>query len=220
MTVHPRRAKDRNLTYKGLQVPWVTRWTGEIPADRKIELYRVPGGLRVSYPEATTEYRDRYGVLWQQEGIRRGGEPQFAQVSSHRQRAAMTKGLCQVCGDRIADKPIRWLMDPGQLRHTDNDETLTVSPPTCSACVEIALKACPHLRTHDQVIVMVLEYEIWGVWGDMVRLQDGRLQRKKGVYVPYDDSLNLGAVVAKQQVVKFTKFIIERADYSAVTGMM
>lgn len=197
------------LIYKGLQVPWVTRWTGEIPVNRlRADVYRVPGGLRLSYPD-NIGFRDKHGVLWQHEGIRRGGEPQFAQVSAHRQRTSMTKRICQVCGNKITDRPIRWLMAPNQLTPADDGTALTMSPPTCSDCVEVALKACPHLRTHDRLILNVLEYEVWGVWGDVVRVQDGRLQRARRVNISYDDRVDLGAVLAKQQVVQLTKFTIE-----------
>lgn len=216
------------LTFKGLQVPWVTRWTNEVPDGAKFDVIDELGGINLRYTDGI-EFRDDHGVLWQREGIGRGGEPQFAHVSAHRQRAAMRQRRCQVCGHRISDQPIRWLMDPGQLTHLDDGTALTVSPPTCSSCVDVALNACPHLRSNDRLILTVLEYRIWGVWGEVVRRVPGEsgpvLQRAKGVNVAYErtdlDGLgsrrylnsviarHLKSVIAKQQVVQLTKFTIE-----------
>src|SRR5438445_6042211 len=165
------------LLYKGLQVPWVTRWTGEVPAGAQVDVVLEQGEPVVRYADGI-EFRDDHGVLWQREGIRRGGEPQFAQVSAYRQRAAMRGGKCQVCGQRITDRPIRWLMDPVQLTHLRDGTALTFSPPTCTGCVDVALDACPHLRNNDRLILSVLEYRIWGVWGDMVRLDPGEAEPK------------------------------------------
>jgi len=205
------------MTYKGLQVPWVTRWKKEVNTDA-IKTRLVDGELGLFYSDGH-EYRDDHGVLWQREGIGRGGEPEFAQVSAHRQRAAMRKGLCQVCGERITDRPIRWLMGASQFTPLRDGTALTFSPPTCSDCVEVALKACPHLRSHDRVVLLVLEYRIWGVFGDMLRIAPGttelgpdtRLQRARRVEIAYDRP-DLGAAVAKQQIVQLTKFTIERRD--------
>jgi hypothetical protein len=204
------------VTYKGLQVPWVTRWTGEIAEGQKVDTGLVNGELRVSYADGI-EVRDDRGVLWQREGIDRKGEPQFAQVSAHRQRAAMRKGLCQVCGERITDRPIRWLMSAHQLTPLRDGTALTFSPPTCSGCVDVALKACPHLRTNDRLILRVLEYRIWGVWGDMARIPpetvdvgpDTVLQVDRRVYINYDRP-DLAAAIAKQQVVQLLKYAIEK----------
>lgn len=201
-----------SLTYKGLQVPWVTRWTDEVPSNIKPDVILKDGEPIIQYADGV-EFRDEHGVLWQREGIRRGGEPQFAQVSAFRQRAAMRHRRCQVCGERISDRPIRWLMDPRQLTHLRDGTALTFSPPTCSTCVDVALNACPHLRNSDRLILSVLEYKVWGVWGDMVRLAPGseaqpRLQYAKRVDISYDRK-DLASAIAKQQLVQLTKFTIE-----------
>jgi hypothetical protein len=203
------------LTHKGMQVPWVTRWTNEVSTD-KVKTALVDGELSLFYSDGH-EYRDDHGVLWQREGIGRGGEPQFAQVSAHRQRAAMRKGLCQVCGQRITDRPIRWLMAANQLTPVRDGTALTFSPPTCSDCVDVALEACPHLRAHDRIILRVLEYRIWGVFGDVVRLPpevtdlgpDTRLQVARRVNIAYDRP-DLDTAIGKQQIVQLTKYTVEK----------
>lgn len=210
-------AEAATLTYRGLQVPWVTRWTKEIAGRVKVDVALEDGQLRVRYADGI-EYRDKHGVLWQREGIMRGGEPQFAHVSGPRQRTCMRKQLCQVCGKRITDRPIRWLMDPGQLTLQEDGTGLTVSPPTCSSCVDVALDACPHLRTNERLILTVLEYRVWGVWGDVVYLDPnkptadpGSLQRTR-MNVPYDQHWPLGSVLAKQQVAQLIKFTTEKVS--------
>lgn len=202
-----------DLTYKGFQVPWVTRWTEEEPSSAPAQVTLDEHGEPVVGYRDGVEFRDEHGVLWLREGIRRGGEPQFAQVSAYRQRAAMLHRRCQVCGRRIAERLIRWLMDPVQLTHLRDGTALTFSPPTCSSCVDIALNACPHLRSNDRLILSVLEYRIWGVWGDMVRLNpdepEPKVQYAKRVNISYDRP-DLAAAIAKQQIVQLTKFTIEK----------
>jgi hypothetical protein len=152
--------------------------------------------------------------LWIGEGLGRGGEPQFAHVSSHRQRSCMLHRRCQVCGRRIKDRPIRWLMNADQLWEGDDDDgaTLTISPPTCSDCVDVALNACPHLRTHAPIVVRVLDYRVWGVFGDAYAPDrergPGHYQTRKGIHLPYSSPLR-SMVLAKQLVVEFTKYAVE-----------
>jgi hypothetical protein len=175
------------------------------------------GQLIVSYPGGPEVREAKTGILWMREGIGRGGEPQFSQVSVHRQRAAMFKQLCQVCGQRITDRPIQWLMSAKQLEQAPDGETITMSPPTCSACVPIALDLCPHLRKGDWLIANVLEYEVWGVWGEglVTDHQQQKVTRHKDLKIPYAggiEGLDMTAVIAKQVIVAFHKFTITRPE--------
>lgn len=195
---------------KDQPVPWVTRWTNEVN-QTKLQVSITRDGLTLSYADGN-EDRDAFGVLWKREGITRGGTPQFSEINTYRQRAAMNKCLCQVCGKKIQERPIRWLMSRASLHHLEDGTALTISAPTCSPCIPLAVELCPHLKTSDPVILRVLEYEKWGVYGEAVHYDEegGRARDLRGVYVPYVNSpIPLAAAVGFQQVVRLTKFAIE-----------
>lgn len=202
--------------FEGRPVPWVTRWSGEVTSERvAVEIDREHVFLTYQHPQET---RDEHGVLWRQEGILRRGNPLWAEINAHRQRLAMRKRLCQVCGTKIDGRPIRWLVPHDQLwsgdpnRPQDAGTKLTISAPTCDACIPLAQKLCPFLKSKDTAILRVLDYEMWGVYGEAVSVdrETGRGKDLRGIYVPYEDSpVELSAVLAFQQVVRLTKFVIE-----------
>lgn len=205
--------------WKGHAVPWVTRWTGEV-CDDKLQVSISREGVHLEYKDGN-ENRDRdTGLLWKREGLGRAGEPQFAEVNTYRQRASMRHRKCQVCGSKINDRPIRWLMSRKQLHRgdatapwgVDEDSALTMSAPTCSACIPLALGLCPHLRSSPWLILKVLDYEPWGVYGEAVRVdrETGRGRDLRGIMVPFENPpIELSAVVAFQSVVRLTKYVIE-----------
>ena len=197
--------------HRGAPIPWVVRWSGEVSTDAaQVSLDTATGAVHLTYQDGN-EDRDNYGMLWKREGLGRQGEPEFAQLNTYRQRASMNKRLCQVCGSKINERPIRWLVGAGQLHHT-NEGTFTISPPTCSSCIPLALELCPHLNSKGYTILRVLDYRRWGVYGEGVTLdQETKKGRQlRGIYVPYENPpLELSAVVAFQQVALLTKFVVE-----------
>jgi hypothetical protein len=199
--------------WKGRPVPWVTRWTGQIVNESLMVSVDTDGDVWARY-RGGDENREQSGILWMKEGLNRNGEPEFSQMSAYRQRASMAKRLCQVCGQKINDRPIRWLLSKYQMDHTPEGEILTISPPTCERCIPLAMRLCPHLKDRDHAAVAtVLKYEIWGVYGSVVYVdQQLRSQEKRGVLVPYDrDDLPFPyqSVIARQLVARWTKFILE-----------
>jgi len=196
--------------WEGRPVPWVTRWTGErIDTPLKVSLGR--DGVHLNYEDGQ-ENRDGHGVLWRREGLTRSGEPEYSQLNAYRQQACMSRRRCQVCGSKIDERPIRWLMSRAQLRTGEQGEALTMSPPTCSSCIPLALDLCPHLKSSPHVILKVLDYEPWGVYGEGVTVdpETGKGRNLRGVHVPYvEPPIKLTAVVAFQQVVRLTKFVVE-----------
>lgn len=191
--------------WKGRPVPWVTRWSGErIDTPLQVSLSR--DGVHLNYEDGQETY-DGHGVLWKREGLTRAGEPEYSQMNTYRQRACMSRRKCQVCGAKINERPIRWLVSRAQFQ-----EALTMSPPTCSSCIPLALELCPHLKSNPYLILKVLDYEPWGVYGEAVTIdyETGKGRDLRGVYVPYaDPPIDLTAVVAFQQVVQLTKFVVE-----------
>lgn len=216
--------------WKDHPVPWVARWTGQ-KVEEALSISLTREGVHIGYKNGR-ENRESSGVLWLREGLNRSGEPEFGQVSAYRQRLSMTRRRCQVCGEHIQEDVIRWLMGRKQFDISPAGEPLTVSPPTCSECIPLALELCPFLKGNETMILKVLEYEPWGVHGDAVvmrdpdgkpvdvrqgfdeemrpswtrslRIQYGRAAEyaERGIYMP--------AILAKQQVVRLTKFTEER----------
>lgn len=203
--------------WNGRPVPWVTRWSGEVIEESlTISLHPERREIMVGYRNGN-ENREPSGILWQREGITRGGEPQWAQVSTYRQRASMTRRKCQVCGRKIESRVIRWLIPKRLLETTEDGETLTTSPPTCDSCIPLALELCPFLKKSGEwVILRVLEYEAWGVLGEAVAYDKEKhaTQRLRGAMIKYDKEyprISPGAVIAKQQVAQLTKFSEEKS---------
>lgn len=205
-------------------VPWVTRWTNEVVDDASnvVITRREDGGLSVHYENSKHESRDRFGILWQREGIGRGGEPQFGAVNTYRQRRCMLKSRCQVCGGPVQDHaegggPTTWLMPLGFLQWVQDEvhtepTPVTATPPTCEACIPLAIDVCPNLRAEGYELYHVLSWGVWGVRGRHHWLVGGRIQRKMSL-VPYDlqgyedTPAYEGATLAQQQVVVWNKFV-------------
>lgn len=196
--------------FNGRPVPWITRWSNEI-LRIPYSLEVVPGGtIRTVYPDGN---EDRLGdTLWQREGLTRGGEPQWKSVNTYRQRKAMRRCHCQVCGDKIDTRPITFLMPMDGLEHLDENTVLTVQAPTCEACIPLALKLCPHLKKYGYQIVKAIDYSMWGIYGEVVFTVENQIRRMQ-TYIGYDQhnppEFSLGQVVAKQQVIQLGKYVTE-----------
>lgn len=205
MTTSP----DALPQWKGTAVPWIARWSDEIIRE-PYSMAQTREGMVFVYPDGK-ENRDPRGYLWQREGLKRGGEPKFAQVNTYRQRASMRKCLCQVCGKKIDERPIRWLMPLEGIQRNPAGDPLTVSAPTCSDCIELALELCPHMKKAGYEILNVLEYSEWGVYGEAM-LQTR--QRLRPTFFGYDQDygpqFSWELVFAKQVVVRLDKFTVEK----------
>lgn len=207
------------IEYKGRPVPWITRWTDEVPtlsfSVRQVAIGGDPTPrLQAFYPNDPGSHQEGL-VLWQVDGLTRGGEPQWSQVNTMRQRAAMRKCLCQVCGNRMPDGPIRWLMHTtNDITITDNGDAITTNPPTCENCIDIALAKCPHLLKYGHRFAIVNDHDMWGVYGSWVRLEeDGTItqgENQQNKHFAYDLGVapNI-AVVARQQAVRLIDWTYE-----------
>lgn len=221
--------KSTLIQFNGFPVPWVTRWTGQVPLNtgERLTIGQDREGFFVEYQSGANN-RDQHGFLWQREGLNRTGEPEYSQVSTYRQRTCMTRRRCQVCGSHIESDVINWLLSKAQLEHYDS-EVVTMSPPTCDGCIPIALDLCPHLKKGYGVLVKVLDYEPWGISGEGFVLDEAQgVQRANNILVPYDgrqaaqvnNTMALRysdkafvprAVIAKQMVVRFNKYVIQES---------
>ena len=201
-------------SFNGRPVPWITRWTGELSPERNdygVEVAK-DGEWRLAYPDGHS-VRDDRGILWQREGLGRKGEPMWADVSTFRQRAAMKRGLCQVCGTTITERPYRFLIPRDGMEQYDADTWLTMQAPVCIECVPLALKLCPALKRDGYQLLRVLDYQAWGVLGQ-VTYRDERGFHKIQATVCFDTSeygpdFRLSHVMAQQVVIKLDKYVVE-----------
>jgi hypothetical protein len=93
-----------------LLVPYVTSWTTETDMPFEV-VYRRGGGIACA--DEIVADRDELGILWTRTYSRqRDGRPEFGKVHSLRQRRAMRRLLCQVCGEPAdqSDDGVLWLL--------------------------------------------------------------------------------------------------------------
>ena len=200
------------IRYKGQVVPWVSRWSGERDDESlRIAKNLTTGALTLFYEDTADpdrdENRDERGVLWARDKQDRSGWPEFGQVNSLRQRACMLERRCQVCGGQITETPIPWLMGPQHL-YKVNRAYVTMSPPTCRRCADLSRELCPHLSTKGARLVLVNDYEVWGVYGEAVWFEPGDVVRSDphaGISFAAPEH-PLSGVLAKQLLVRFTDF--------------
>ncbi|MYY11031.1 hypothetical protein GT204_19490 [Streptomyces sp. SID4919] len=121
-------------------VPYLTAWSSE-RTQRPPVIVR---GAGIGYADESPYGRDGDGVLWMRESVSPGrGRPEFGRVHLLRQRRAMRRLLCQVCG-RSADRDgngVLWL-----LGEHDAAELTTTHPPLCVPCAAQSVRSCPYLR--------------------------------------------------------------------------
>jgi hypothetical protein len=107
-------------------VPYIASWSGERPTSTPL----VANGRRgIGYRRERPGDRDAHGVLWQRYVRAPGvGEPRFKKVHPHRQRHAMRRLLCQVCGGPADEdeRGILWLI--GEPERGWSGEELTGPP--------------------------------------------------------------------------------------------
>jgi hypothetical protein len=147
-----------------ITVPYITQWSGE-QTSRVSVVQRRRG---IAYSDERPGDRDEHGVLWIRESSQPGqGRPLFGKIHSRRQRKAMTKLLCQVCGQRADrnDDGVLWLIcEDSQRPETWPDELSVGDPPVCARCAAMAVRLCPRLR-RQYTALRVSSHDVVGVWG-------------------------------------------------------
>ncbi|MFF3730767.1 hypothetical protein ACFYXM_10720 [Streptomyces sp. NPDC002476] len=184
--------QPRQFHWRGLRVPYVALWSSE--KEQLALLVRTVGGEwrneRIGYTDELPTDR-RQETLWVRYSVSRGsGTPDLALMHPLRQRQALERMLCQVCGKSTYDEAFRrWgerhlfiRRDPDNRPISDGE--LTATPPVCEPCAIESARSCPHLR-RGYTAALVKYAEPWGVSG---YLYDSALERSPSVTsVPYTD---------------------------------
>ncbi len=156
-------------------VPYITAWSGE----QRLTPLVIATVRGIAYPDEVPHDRDRAGVLWVRRALLPGrGRPRYSRVHPQRQRRAMHRLLCQICGgpaDRTGDG-VLWLLEDHRTDWPTWPEGLvTVHPPICLPCAPKAAAFCPHLRRTGVVAVRVRNSVLDGVHGQTFHLRGRQL---------------------------------------------
>ncbi|WP_320784215.1 hypothetical protein [Streptomyces sp. CRN 30] len=150
------------LTWRGVPVPFITPWSAETPRTPQLKAAR----RRLAYTDETIH--DRHGdVLWIRTPYARGtGAPEFAGIHAMRQRQAITRDLCMICGVSVSGYcggKYLFLLAARDGRPIREGE-VTAVPPIHPHCARIATQHCPHLR-RGWAAALVAYAPNWGVAG-------------------------------------------------------
>lgn len=147
-------------------VPYITAWSAE--ESIMPELVKHPRQA-IGYADETLFDRDEHGVLWGRMTLAYGkGKPLWRRVHYHRQRRAMRRLLCQVCGRPAHrnEQGVLWLLGDDRKAWPKWPEGMGAThPPVCLACAEVATRLCPYLQ-EGFVAVRVGDSEVSGVYGE------------------------------------------------------
>lgn len=166
-------------------VPYITTWSEEKSTPTTV----IRGGRGIRFADENFLDRDSNGALWTRIPSRPGyGRPEFSRVHSLRQRRAMRRLLCQVCGcaaDRNEDGVLWLLRDYREDWLNWPENMANTHPPVCMKCAILSTRVCPALRG-GYVAVRARRSPVSGVYGVRYQL-DGRALRPVEDTVAFDD---------------------------------
>lgn len=119
----------RRYTHSGLLVPYVAAWSAETAHAPTVVRHQTGHGI--GFADEGAYDRDADGVLWIRQPIARGsGRPLFPTVHALRQRRAVSRMLCQVCGaDTLEQNPERQLFVLKDIGRPVGEGELTTAAP-------------------------------------------------------------------------------------------
>ena len=148
-------------------VPYIAAWSAE--RFTRPQIIALPG-MGIAYRDELPHDRDSDGVLWARMTLQRGcGKPEFGRVHSGRQRRAMRRLLCQICGDPAdrTEEGVLWLLKDARSDWPGWPEGLAAThPPVCLPCARASARLCPHLRG-GAIAVRVKDFDVRGVYGSL-----------------------------------------------------
>jgi hypothetical protein len=162
-----KRRGTETMVRAGL-VPYIAAWSGERPVRAPVV---AKGRWGIGYQRERPGDRDAHGVLWSRYlRAPNDGVPDFGKVHPHRQRQAMRRLLCQVCGGPADqnEQGVLWLID--DTSHEWSGKEMTPNPPICLPCAGSARRVCPHLRRKGVLALRARHAPIVGVSGRLYAL--------------------------------------------------
>ncbi|MFD4933392.1 hypothetical protein [Streptomyces virginiae] len=191
--------------WKGLRVPYIVPWSQERALPGRIVVRSGIGGTGIGYADEESRVDRRDDVLWVRNAHTPGfGVPELPGMHPLRQRTAVDRMLCQVCGTSAinsssGDERYLFLLAAKDGRPIQEGER-TVSPPIHLDCARESVRDCPHLKRHTAAFV---EYcPGWGVAGIEYDPRTVRPLPADGlVFVPYEDSDRLRWTLAARSVI-------------------
>ncbi|MGV4984488.1 hypothetical protein ACVB8X_13790 [Streptomyces sp. NRAIS4] len=160
------------------------------------------GGTGLGFVDEQSQVDRQYDVLWVRMPAVRTGHPELHTFHALRQRQAMTRLLCQMCGGPTVgtrdDERTLFLMGAAAGRPISEGER-TTSPPVHAACARLAVENCPRLR-RGWAAALVSYASVWGVKGVLYRSQT--LEAEEGVRsVSFVDTDRLRWILASSLIV-------------------
>ncbi|MEU3289876.1 hypothetical protein [Streptomyces longwoodensis] len=197
---------------KPVDVPFIASWSAELTPDPFVIVRGLVSGIRYADERGTD--RDDRGVLWSRRANARGtGRPLHGLVHPGRQRLAMDRLLCQVCGEPADrdDRGVLWLVEDDRgLWDGWPDGLLTTHPPTCRVCIRAAREQCPHMWK-GSVLVRVGSSDVCAVYGRRYTATGTGAMVAAAEIVPFDSPM-LRWMVAAQLVRELSDCRIVSAD--------
>ncbi|WP_199845840.1 hypothetical protein [Streptomyces europaeiscabiei] len=171
-------SRPHPFIHKGLPVPYITAWSNE----RLPQPTVITAADGIAFEDAFgvnghAQGRDAAGVLWKRWALRQGdGTPEFNVVHGPRQKRAMRRFLCQVCGGPSDENEQGrlWLLEDYRGVEGWPEREVTTHPPVCRACAPLAARLCPHLRD-KAVAVRAGRVALDGVYGKVYQRGSGPL---------------------------------------------
>lgn len=202
--------------WDGTPVPFITGWSREhIPPQPLVVRRGWRGTTGLGFQDEASHVDRHYDALWPRMSAARGGRPDFVTVHALRQRQAMSRLLCQVCGGptlgtrrpdertRRPDERTLFLVGSADGRPLIEGEQ-TPAPPLHAVCARLAVEYCPPLG-RGWSAALVSYAPVWGVAGllyDPHTLQPLPTADPTGMHrVPFTDELRLRWVLAMRLVV-------------------
>ena len=161
----------KQYTQSGLTVPYMAMWSAEKYCHPTLETRFGREGPFLGYVDEYDYDRDCGGALWTRCSLAQGkGQAKFKAVHPLRQRNAMLRSLCQICGTCVlATEHEQLLHLAGGAGCPVTEGEPTSAPPVCRSCAPKAVQECPHLK-RGCTATWVDHFKAWGVTGTVYDL--------------------------------------------------
>ncbi|GAA2222066.1 hypothetical protein [Streptomyces nogalater] len=195
--------------WDGVPVPFITAWSQEqVPPQELLRVHH--SGTTSLGLRGETDVERQFGVSWMRMPVTRGGRPQHGRVHALRQRQAMSRMLCQLCGGpTVGARKDEWtlFLAAGADGHPLLNGERTESPPVHAVCARLSVQHCPPLHHRGWTAALVRRTPVRGVAGllydprTLERLPDAPQHRDGMHRVPFTDTRRIRWTLAARLVI-------------------